>query len=69
MIQFPASPTLGQQYVGINTVTYTWLGNRWSSVNAIEDGTAEFYVDGGDGGFEYDPLVNEILDGGYGAPT
>ena len=64
MIYFPETPTLGQRYVGVNGVTYTWMGDRWSSATAMAQGTAEYYVDGGDAAFEYDADVNDELDGG-----
>jgi hypothetical protein len=64
MIYFPPNPTTGQRYVGVNGVTYTWMGNRWSGVNALEQGTAEFYIDGGDAAFEYNSNRDGILDGG-----
>jgi hypothetical protein len=66
-VEFPASPTLGQRFVAENTVTYTWLGNRWSSETAIESGLAEYYVEGGRADFVYDPTTNTILDGGTAA--
>lgn len=61
MVTFPADPTLGQDYVATNTVTYTWLGDRWSSVPAIEQGRAEFYREGGAAATEE---FDEDLDGG-----
>ena len=64
MIYFPPSPTLGQQYVGINGVTYTWMGNRWSGVNAIQQVQAEYYIDNGDAGFDYNANRDGLLDGG-----
>jgi len=64
MIYFPNSPTVGQKYVGVNGVTYTWMGNRWNGVNALEQGTAEYYVDGGDAAFEYNADRDGLLDGG-----
>ena len=64
MIYFPPDPTLGQRYVGTNGVTYTWLGNRWTGVQALQQGIAEHYVDGGDAAFEYNALRDSQLDGG-----
>lgn len=60
MIEFPSSPTQGQQYVADNAVTYTWLGNRWSSATALNNGTAEYYRDGGRANTEY---FADIMDG------
>lgn len=64
MLYFPPSPINGQEYVGINGATYTWLENRWNSITAIEAGEAKHYVDNGDAFFEFDPLINDELDGG-----
>lgn len=64
MIYFPPSPTVGQEYVGVNGVTYTWMGDRWNGVNALEQGRAEFFLDNGDAGFEYNAVRDGILDGG-----
>jgi hypothetical protein len=61
MVEFPETPTLGQKYVADNAVTYTWLGNRWSSATAINAGTAEYYRDGGRANTEY---FADTLDGG-----
>lgn len=61
MVEFPADPTLGQTYVAENAVTYTWLGNRWSSATAINAGTAEYYRDGGRASTAY---FADTLDGG-----
>lgn len=47
MIQFPSNPTNGQQYVADNAVTYTYLNNRWNAVTALQQGTAEFFIDAG----------------------
>lgn len=47
MVEFPQNPTNGQQWVAENTVTYTWLGNRWSSATALSNGTAVNYKEGG----------------------
>ena len=64
MIYFPSSPTTGQKYVGINGVTYTWMGDRWNGVAALEQGTAEYYIDGGDAPFSYNSNRDGLLDGG-----
>ena len=61
MVEFPANPATGQQYVADNAVTYTWLGNRWSSATALNAGTAEHYRDGGRASTAY---FSDILDGG-----
>ena len=64
MIYFPPDPTTGQKYVGVNGVTYTWMGNRWSGIDALEQGTAEYYIDNGDASFVYDENRDGLLDGG-----
>ena len=69
MIYFPPDPTTGQEYVGVNGVTYTWMGDRWSGVNALEHGRADRYIEGGDAAFEYNAVRDDILDDGnlYGS--
>ena len=47
MVQFPQNPILYQLWVAENTVTYMWLGDRWSSAEPLEQGVAEYYMDGG----------------------
>jgi len=69
MIYFPENPTLGQRYVGVNGVTYTWMGDRWNGVNALETGRAEYYVDNSDAEFEYDAVRDGLLDGGNAQGT
>lgn len=64
MLYFPPTPTVGQRYIGINGATYTWLGDRWNSIVAIEAGIAEHYVDNGNAFFEYNLLIHDELDGG-----
>ena len=64
MLYFPPSPTLGQRYVGINGVTYTWMGDRWNGVQALQQGVAEYYIDNGDAFFDYDADLDAELDGG-----
>ena len=64
MIYFPEEPTTGQVYVGINGVSYTWMGDRWSGTNALETGRADFFIEGGDSAFEYTAPRDNILDGG-----
>jgi hypothetical protein len=64
MIHFPIDPSTGDQYVGTNGVTYTWMGDRWNSVNAIQNNTASYFVEGGDAGFNYNSSRDGVLDGG-----
>lgn len=63
-LYFPLNPTQGQRYVGTNGVTYTWLGNRWNSTQAVEEGVAEYYIDNSDAFFDYDPETDAELEGG-----
>jgi hypothetical protein len=49
--------------VGINGITYTWLGNRWNGTMALTQGIAEYYVDNGDSFFNYDPDLHDLIDG------
>ena len=50
--------------MAINGATYTWMGTHWNSALALQQGTAEHYVDGGDADFEYNALRDAQLDGG-----
>ena len=63
-LYFPSNPVEGQRYVGINGVTYTWLGNRWNGSSALAEGVAEYYVDNSDAAFVYNPDLHNELDGG-----
>jgi C1A family cysteine protease len=63
-LTFPQNPTVGQQWVAENAVTYTWLGDHWNSVTAISNGTVKYYNEGGGASFEYTPLSDGLLDGG-----
>jgi len=40
------------------------MGTHWNGALALQQGTAEHYVDGGDADFEYNPLRDGLLDGG-----
>lgn len=44
MIDFPASPTLGQKFVAPNGVTYQWNGTLW--VTSSAGGTGDFCASG-----------------------
>ena len=63
-ITFPTSPTLGQEFVAVNGATYIWLGNRWSSARAVQTGTAEHIIEGGDSAWAYNDLTDNTVDGG-----
>lgn len=62
-ITFPANPTTGQQFLADNAVTYIWTGDRWSAVQAITRGQAQYTLDGGYSDFDYNPLIDGIVDG------
>lgn len=64
ILYFPPNPEQGQQYVGINGITYIWLDNRWNGTKVLTDGQADYYVDNGNAFFTYDPELHEELDGG-----
>jgi hypothetical protein len=64
MIQMPTNPTVGQQYVAQNTVTYEWTGDRWSAAIPLQNGTAVFAVNNGYADFVYDPYLDDIINGG-----
>jgi hypothetical protein len=66
-LYFPPDPVNGQKYVGTNGITYTWVDNRWNGVLALSQGDAEYYVDNGGASFNYDPDINNELDGGNAA--
>ena len=61
MITFPTDPANGQEYVALNGATYTWLGNRWSSVVAIINGTTGYVHEGGDA-YTWDDTNNSLYD-------
>jgi hypothetical protein len=63
-ITFPPEPTLGQEFVGDNAVTYVWTGDRWSSSLAITNNQAKYYVEGGDSAWTYTTATDVTLDGG-----
>jgi len=69
LLDLPLNPTLYQQYVAVNGVTYTWLGNRWSAETAVRQGTAYFYYEGADAAFDYDQVIDDELDGGWANGT
>ena len=64
MISMPADPTIGQQYVAQNTVTYEWTGDRWSAAIPLQNGTAVFAINNGPADFIFDPYLDTIIDGG-----
>jgi hypothetical protein len=63
-ITFPTTPTLGQEYLADNGVTYEWQGTHWSNKIPTEAGRA-FYT--AVGGFANTETFNRTLEGGNGA--
>lgn len=64
MIEMPANPTVGQQYVAQNTVTYEWTGDRWSAAIPAQNGSAVFAINNGYADFMFNPLLDETVVGG-----
>jgi hypothetical protein len=65
-LTFPTNPTIGQEFLADNTVTYIWNGSAWSSAIAIHNGTAEYATYGGSASSVYNDLLDNTLDGGGG---
>ena len=63
-ISFPPAPTVGQDYLADNSVSYVWTGDRWSAKLALETRQAQYALDGLYADSEYNPLVDITLDGG-----
>jgi hypothetical protein len=63
-LNFPDNPTTGQIFVGDNTVTYVYAGDRWSSALAMHLGVTNFVYEGGFSNETYDPLIDSVIDGG-----
>ncbi len=65
-ITFPTSPTLGQEFVGDNAVTYQWAGDRWSTAVPALAGRSNYIAVGGFADTEYNDDLDNTL-GGNGA--
>jgi hypothetical protein len=63
-LNFPDSPTTGQIFVGDNTVTYLYTGDRWSSALAMHLGLTTYVYEGGFANQSFNPLLDNIIDGG-----
>lgn len=63
-IIFPSNPVTGQEFVASNGATYIFSGSYWSSVTAIEDGTASYIYEGDYSDATYDEIFDNTLDGG-----
>ena len=66
-LNFPDSPTAGQIFVGDNTVTYVYTGDRWSSALAMHLGVTTYVYEGGFANETFNPLLDNIIDGGDAA--
>ncbi len=64
VIIFPNNPTLGQEFVGDNGVTYNWMGTHWSNAVPTAAGRAYYTAVGGSANTE---TFNKTLEGGDGA--
>lgn len=64
MIVFPSTPTTGQEFVAANGATYIWSGSYWSSITAIEDGSASYIYEGGYADRTYNEIFDNTLEGG-----
>lgn len=64
MLIFPRNPDTGQIYVGDNTVTYIWTGDRWNSSIAIHNGVSQYTLEGGNASYIFNPLLDNVIDGG-----
>ena len=64
IIQFPENPAVGQEYVLATGVTYVWVGDRWSAARALETGVYQYTIDGGYADFEFNPDIDNELNGG-----
>ena len=63
-ISFPTNPTVGQDYLADNSVSYVWTGDRWSAKQALETHKSQYALDGLHADSDYNPLVDITLDGG-----
>lgn len=65
-LTFPTNPTVGQEFLADNTVTYVWTGSAWNTSIPIHNGTAEYAYYGGSASSVYNDLLDNTLDGGGG---
>ncbi len=63
-ITFPTSPTVGQEYVADNTVTYQWTGTLWSTLVPWDNRQAQYVAEGGGADQAFNENFDNILDGG-----
>lgn len=63
-LMFPANPTVGQLFVGTNSVTYQWIGSYWSTANPAINGFSFVVAEGGFADTVYNSNLDYDLDGG-----
>lgn len=63
-LQFPTNPTLGQLFIGDNTITYQWIGDRWSSSVPMHNGSTQYVYEGGNAFTVFNSLLDNVIDGG-----
>lgn len=63
-LTFPESPTLGDLYVGTNSITYQWMGTHWSSANPAIHGFSMAVIEGGVAGTVFSQDLDNQLEGG-----
>ena len=63
-LTFPTTPTLGQIYIGDNSVTYQWMGTYWSSASPAIHGLSETVYEGGQADQTYNELTDNTIEGG-----
>lgn len=63
-LTFPPHPQLNDQYVAENNIVYTWIGDHWSSSQAVTTNTANYFIDGEYASSTYDPQQDLEIDGG-----
>lgn len=63
-LEFPLNPTIGQLYIGDNTVTYQYTGDRWSTAIPFHNGLTAYVYEGGTSEFVYIPPLDNVIDGG-----
>jgi hypothetical protein len=64
ILNFPADPQTNAQYVAENNIVYIWTGDRWSSTLAVQTAAASYVLDGEYAASQYDPQLDQELDGG-----